>query len=87
MQIAFDGGRIEVGPLDLLKTPELAAQLSLRERVRLALRDGPITREALRSELEDVKEDTFRKIVNREKKAGRLLEFPDGQMKLPGGEK
>lgn len=81
-EITFEPERTSITPLDLGNVPDLAAQLGLRERVRLALQGGPRSREELRADFEDVKEDTFRKTVNREKKAGRVLEFPGGRLAL-----
>lgn len=82
-EILFEPDRIAISSLDLGDAPDLAAQLTLAERVRLALKSGPRSRTALRDEFDDVKEDSLRKIINREKKAGRLLEFPGERLALP----
>lgn len=81
-ELQFGPHEIAVSSLELGGVPDLAAQLGLRERVRLALAKGPRTRDELRADLDDVKDDTFRRIVNREKKAGKILEFPDGRFGL-----
>lgn len=75
----FDGeaGPISVERVNVADVGDLAAQLSVPERVRIALRRGPLSRRQLSSELEDVKADTLRTTINREKKAGRVLEFGD----------
>lgn len=76
-------GSIAVASLDLGKVPDLAAQLGLRERMQIALRKGPLDREQLRAELEDVKDNRFRSLLSKEKAAGRILEFPPGHFTLP----
>lgn len=81
-EIAFQPDSIGVSSLELGSVPDLAVQLGLRERVRLALRSGPMSRDALRAELEDVTDAAFRKVLSREKKAGRVLEFPEGRWAL-----
>lgn len=75
----FDGeaGPISVERVNVADVGDLAAQLSVPERVRIALRRGPLSRGQLSSELEDVKPDTLRTTINREKNAGRVLEFGD----------
>ena len=82
-EILFVRGRVGVSRLNLADVQELATQLGLRERVRMELKRGPLSKEQLRASLDDVKEDTFRRILNREKKDGRVLEFPDGKLYLP----
>lgn len=81
-EIAFSPARTSVSPLDLGTVPDLAASLSLRERVRLALQDGPLSREQLRAELEDVPDNRFRSMLSKEKATGRILGFPDGPFQL-----
>ena len=83
-EIAFHEDETTVRSIELGRVPDLAAQLALGERVRLVLEKGPLTREELRAELEDVKDDTLRKVLNREKKSGKVLEFPEGRFRLPG---
>jgi AAA domain len=81
-EVTFEPGRTSISSLELGRVPDLAAQLGLGERVRLALKGGPLDRAQLRAELEDVKDNRFRSIISKEKKAGRVLEFPEGRFSL-----
>jgi hypothetical protein len=76
-EIGFAPGLIRVRRVDLAGVADLAVDLSVAERVRMALRYRTMDRESLAVELEDVEPDTLRKTVNRMKKSGKLLEFPD----------
>lgn len=84
-ELGFEPGRIAVSSLELGRVPDLAAQLTHRERVLLALRGGPLDREELRAKLEDMKDNAFRSLISKEKSAGRLLEFPPGRFALREG--
>jgi hypothetical protein len=80
--ITFDEGQTTFKRSNLADTPELAARLSIAQRIRHALRATTMTREALADELDDIAPDTLKRTINREIKKGWLVEFPG-----PGGEK
>jgi hypothetical protein len=77
IEFRFEQARTHVRRIDLGDEPDLAAGLPTPERLRLALRRGPLSRKQVECELEDVAADTLRKAISREKKAGRVLEFGD----------
>ncbi len=77
LELAFMPGETKIKRFDLAEVVDLAASMSVAERVISALRAGPKPRVWLKSELEDVKDTTFRGTLSRLKKEGKVLEFGD----------
>lgn len=75
-RIAFAQGRTTFERTDLTQSPELATRLSVGSRIRAALKSTSLTREALEQELDGVAAETLKRTLNREIKAGRIVQFP-----------
>lgn len=92
LRVTFKDGRTTVERSDVAESPELATRLSVTQRIRAALRSTSLTREALEEELEGVSADTLKRTLNREIKAGRLVQFPGAGgesrigLRAPGGQ-
>lgn len=81
LRVTFADGRTSFDRVDLQDVPDLAARLSLSQRIRASLRAGSMTRETLVAEFGDENPESLRRLLNRDVKAGRLVQFagPDGQ--------
>ena len=81
-EFRFDSERTSVHKVDVAEVPDLAAGLSITQRVWSCLRAGPKTKEEIASELEDVKPDSLRRTLNRGLKTGKLVRFPGAEEKI-----
>jgi len=77
-EFGFDQDRTLVRRVNPGDVPDLAASMSVGERIAFTLRQGPRTREQIRAALEDVKPSTLRSALHRAEGKGRILRFPDG---------
>ncbi len=66
-----------VSKSDVRDNPDLAAKLSGPDRVKAALRNGPISRQDIARE-SGVSQDAVDVVLSRGKKSGRFLQFLDG---------
>lgn len=73
LEINFAGDRTHVRKVDVGDVPELAAGLSIRQRMEIALRRGPLTLDSLADELEE-KRDSVRKAASRHPATFTLLD-------------
>lgn len=82
-ELSFSRERTGVRRVDLAEVDELASQLSTPERIRNVLRsEGRMKRQALRAELDDVPDSTFRQALSRELRAHRVLPFRGDELAL-----
>lgn len=78
LEFCFEGSRTRVGQIDLGEVQELAASLSTPERIRLALKRGPMKQHEIAEEVgDDVKDGTLSRTLRRMKDRGVLVQFPD----------
>ncbi len=70
LQFAFQAGRIAISQADLADSEDFAAAIPTWQRMKSALRGGPLTLAALADEI-DAKQDTLKKTIDRSK--GRLF--------------
>lgn len=78
---------IKLSRLDLATVPQFAGKLTWRNRIAAALGKGAMTRDDLAEVLEIDPQDkdeikNLRVNVSREKRANRIIEFPDGRLGL-----
>jgi hypothetical protein len=76
-ELLFGRGQTTVRRADLATVPDLAVGLPVGERLRLALRSGPLTRDELKAELDGVRDSSLRMAIKRARDAGVVLEFGD----------
>jgi hypothetical protein len=79
--VKFAPGRTTFERIDLASVPDLAVRLPMAKRIANSVKGGAKSREAIATELEVRKPETFRRVLNREIRWGRLIRFPG-----PGGE-
>lgn len=81
--IRFDSDRTEISPTDLREVQELAAQLSIRERLTHTLgKQGATTIASLAQEL-DAKVDTVERTLRRGIVTGHFVRLPPGDNGVP----
>lgn len=81
-EFRFGENRTTVRRQDPATNANLAAGLSVMQRVRAILRSGPLCQDELAATLDDVKSDTLSRVVRRAVKEGKVLSF-DGRLSLP----
>lgn len=64
LELQFDSEHTRIRRLDLSDAPDLAAGLSIRQRMALALRKGPLSPEVLAEEVE-AKPETVKRLIRR----------------------
>ncbi len=83
-EVTFSDTRTTFTRVDLADVPDLAARLTLTQRLRTVLRAGTATRDALAEEFADEKPETLKRTINRAIQKGLLVEFPGagGEMRI-----
>lgn len=81
-ELEFGTERTFIDPINPGNVPELAVGLTLQERLIGCLQAGPKSRDWIAAALDDVKEDSLRKTINRARKKGTVIEFQDGKIAL-----
>jgi hypothetical protein len=81
-EVTFGADDTRIRRVDPAADPDLAQGLSLSQRIRGALRQGPLSRQALAAELEDAPGDSFQRVLRREIKAGRVVRLPGPEERL-----
>ena len=72
-ELSFDADRTRVRRVDLADVPDLAAGLSIRQRMVAALRRGAMTRDELADEI-GAKPESIKRTINRYSRQFRVLE-------------
>lgn len=80
--IHFSEGRTTVKPCGPEEFTDLAAGMSIAERLRVVLKRGPLARGQVAEQLEDINADSLRKTLAREIRAGRVLVMPGAVERL-----
>ena len=75
-EITFSPDRTRFRRVNLADVPDLAAGLSLYQRIRGFLRSGARTRADIGAEFENTKPETLRRTLNRAIERGQLVRFP-----------
>ena len=76
-KITFTDDRTTFRRVELADVPDLAAVLSLSQRVRTLLSSGARTRKDIAAELKDANPESLRRVINRGVKQGHLIRFPN----------
>ncbi len=77
-ELSFGSDTTDVRAVDLADVADLAANLSVAERLYLFLRRGSRTRGQIREHFDDVKAGTLRQTLLRAESAGKIVKFPSG---------
>jgi hypothetical protein len=78
LSLTFDAGQTLIRRVDVADTPDLAEQLSVRQRMEHLLRRGPMSVTQIAEELE-IEVNTITQTVNRHVKKGRTFIILEGQ--------
>lgn len=81
-EFRFDEDQTDVRRVNVADVPDLAAGLSISRRVWSCVRSGPLSRDEIAGQLDEVKPETLRRVLNRALKGGKLVRFPGPEERI-----